>query len=155
MTDYVIPDSKALREILAVVYGDDLAVTADAAPDLTGRYAATYINDEDRLVVVAACDEAFVAYAGGALTMLPKDVVDEMLSSKSLSDVVVANFHEVMNICSRLLIAEHGAHLRLDQSLDPASGAAPVSALQADAQIASFNIEIPNYGSGAISFLVT
>ena len=155
MTDYVVPDAEALRKILAVVYGDDLAVTVEDSAELDGRHAATYINDESRLVVVAACDPNFVAYAGGALTMLSKDLVDEMLASNDLSEVVVANFHEVMNICSRLLIAEHGAHLRLDQTLDPERSAGPIAELQPDTEVASFNIDIPNYGSGGITFLVS
>ena len=87
--------------------------------------------------------------------MLPKDVVDEMVASSNLSEIVVSNFHEIMNICSRLLIAEHGAHLRLDKTLDPEAAAGPITELEPKTEIASFNLTIPGYGSGAMSFLVS
>jgi hypothetical protein len=155
MTGYVVPDVNSLKDMLSMMFGDELVVTADSDAALAGRRVATYINDNDQQVAICASDESLVAYAGGALTMLPKDAVDEMLASNDLSEVIVGNFHEVMNICSRLLMTEEGAHLRLDKTLDPESSVGSISELQPDLTIASFSVTIPNYGGGGISFLVS
>ena len=155
MADYVVPDARSLQKMLAVVFGDGLEVTATDACALAGRYGATYVNDDNRIVALCACNAKFVAFAGAALTMLPKDVVDEMLESNSLSEIVISNFHEIMNICSRLMIPEKGAHLRLDKTLDPAAAAGPIAELQPGADAASFSVSIPGYGDGEVSFLVS
>ncbi len=155
MPDYVVPDAESLRKMLSVVFGDDLEVSVSDDAALAGRYAATYINDDGAIVAVGACEESLVAFTGAALTMLPKDVADEMATSSNLSDVVVSNFHEIMNICSRLLIAEDGPHLRLDKTLEPGAAAGPISDLESRTSISSFDVTVPGYGGGRISFLVS
>ncbi len=155
MPGYVVPSEKSLKSILEVIFGETLDVSAEDGADLAGRHAATYVNDAGDVVAICACDNPLVAYSGAALTLLPKDAADEMLAESRLSDVVLANFHEIMNICSRVLMSDHSGHLRLDKTLDPNAASGPIAGLNGDARIASFQLTIPNYGSGAIAFLVT
>lgn len=154
MADYVIPNEKSLKNILEVIFGESLGLSADDGADLSGRHAATYVNDAGEVVAICACDQSLVAYSGAALTLLPKDAADEMLAAGRLSDVVLANFHEIMNICSRVLMSDQSSHLRLDKTLDPPAASESIAGMNGDARIASFQLTIPNYGSGAIAFLV-
>ena len=154
-TNYVIPNPKSVSGLLAMIFGDGVIVKDQEAPDFSGQHVATFIDDDDKLVAVCACDKEFVAYSGAALSMIPADVAEQMITGNSVTEAMVGNFYEVMNICSKLLMSDASAHLRLDKALSPEEGAGPLSTLQEAAQITAFHVEIPNYGAGTLTFLVT
>ena len=154
MTDYILPDAKSVQKILAVMYGDELAVDQDDSAALADRHVATYVGDDKDIVALCACEDRFVAYAGAALTMVPANVADEMVQQKDLSDIILENFHEVMNICSRLLINDTSPHLRLDKTLAPGESEAAMSAVTEQSRVMNFKVAIPEYGDGHISFLI-
>ena len=83
------------------------------------------------------------------------DVAKDMISGNAVTDAMVSNFHEVMNICSKLLMKDSGAHLRLDKVLKPEEASSAIGALQDAPQSAGFAVEIPQYGTGKLSFIVT
>ena len=60
-----------------------------------------------------------------------------------------------MNICSKLLMSDTSAHLRLDKTLNPQESAESVSTLKDAAQVIGFDVDIPQYGKGMLTFLVT
>lgn len=150
-----MPSDRSIREMLAFMFGNELDVSAHESTSVGDWHAATYVGEEDQLVAVCACDDNFVAYSGAALTMLPSNVAEEMLRDRSFSEVVLENFHEIMNICSRLLVSDHSPHLRLDKTLLPDAARGPIEQITSAAKAASFEISIPSYGKGNIAFLVT
>mgnify|MGYP000240575509 CR=1 FL=1 len=91
---------------------------------------------------------------GAALTMVPADAANDMVNSRDFTEVALSNFHEVMNICSRLLMSDDSPHLRLDETLAPASAAHAISAAETLAKPASFSVDIPQYGKGNIAFRI-
>ena len=151
---YVTPTSDSIAELLGVIFGEDIDVTAGDTPDLGGKHTATFIDDDENLVAACVCDLDFVAYSGASLSMIPADVANEMIAGKSVTDAMLDNFYEVMNICSKLLMSDTSAHLRLDKTLPPDEAAAPIAALQA-AKLTSFGMAIPKYGKGTLTFVVT
>jgi len=153
MTTYTIPNAAALKSMLAMMFGDDLEVSKAPDGNPAGRFAATYVADGGEIVAICACDDAFVAYTGAALTMMPKDVADEMLKDGNFSDVVLGNFHEIMNICSRLLMSDSSPHLRLDKTLSPADAEKPIAQLAGGARAEHFALSVPRYGQGSLSFM--
>lgn len=155
MSGFVTPNDRAVREMLSFVLGDGLEVSAHEAAPVDDWHAATYVGDQDQVVAVCACDGQFVAYSGAALTMIPCDAAEEMLRDKSFSEVVLANFHEVMNICSRLLVSDDSPHLRLDKTLQPDAARAPIDQIATQARASTFEVSIPDYGKGKIAFLIT
>jgi len=154
-TKFEIPTPQSVTALLAMIFGEDLSSSKCDAPDLAGNYVATFIDDDDRLVGLCVCDKEFVAYSGAALSMLPADVAKEMIAGNSVTDAMVDNFYEVMNICSKLFMSETSAHLRLDKIVKPADGAEPIATLESAAKVAPFDVDIPRYGKGALIFLVT
>lgn len=155
MPVYHVPDRKSVEDMLKLFFGDGTKVSDAPPPEKGSAFVATFVSDSDALVAAMLCDPNFVAYSGAAFSMLPVDVANEMVQDNSYSDVVKANFYEVMNICSRLLMTDDSAHLRLDKTLDPDVGAAQVAALEGAGEITGFKIDIPNYGPGAVAALVT
>ncbi len=154
-TKYIIPTPQSVSALLAMIFGDGVDTKDRQAPELDGQHVATFVDDDDQLVALCVCDKEFVAYSGAALSMIPADVANEMISGNSISEAMLGNFYEVMNICSKLLMSDTSAHLRLDKTLSPQESAEPVSALKDSAQVIGFDIDIPKYGKGMLTFLVT
>ncbi len=153
-SNFVVPTEQSVASLLAMIFGDGLGVNGGDAADLGSQHVATFIDDEDKLVAACVCDKAFVAYSGAALSMIPANVANEMISGNSISDALIGNFYEVMNICSKLLMSDSSAHLRLDKTLDPGTGGDALAALEGTAEKVAFRVDIPNYGSGTLTFLI-
>ena len=151
MAGYIVPTANSIEEILKALYGPGLTVTPNDDSSLVDRHVATYVSEIQSLVAICACDAAFVAYSGAALTMVPADAANDMVNSQDFTEVVLSNFHEVMNICSRLLMSDDSPHLRLDETLAPASAAQAISTAESFTNLASFSIDIPQYGSGNVA----
>jgi len=152
---YVTPTPQSVCSLLAMIFGEELDVSDCEPPELSSQYIATFVNDDNQLVAFCACDKAFVAYSGAALSMIPADVANEMIAGNSVTDAMVGNFYEVMNISSKLMMSDSSAHLRLAQTLHPEQAAEPIAALQESAQITGFSVKIPRYGEGTLIFAVT
>ena len=154
-TNYEKPTPQAVCSLLSIIFGEELDVCGCEPPELPGQYIATFVNDDDQLVALCACDKAFVAYAGAALSMIPADVANEMIAHDRVTDAMVGNFYEVMNISSKLLMSDSSAHLRLDETLAPGQSADEIAALQGTAHIVGFGVDVPRYGKGTLTFVVT
>ncbi len=148
---FVTPTEKSVGEMLGMLFGD-VVVSVGAVVAEEG-YAARMVDDDNQLVALIVCDYPFVGFSGAALSMMPVGGAEDMIAEKDFSKTIMDNFYEVMNICSRLFMSDSSEHLRLDKTVDPDNLASELSSLNAGT-IVSFNIGIPRYGSGAISFLI-
>jgi hypothetical protein len=67
---------------------------------------------------------------------------------------MVDNMREIMNICSRLVMDATSPHLRLDQIYPAKSLPAPATALLgAPSARREFQVQLPKYGGGVLTFL--
>lgn len=151
---FVTPDGNAVAKLLETIFGNGLAVSDSDSPDVSDKHTATFIDDEDKLVAVCVCDKSFVAYSGAALSMIPAGVANDMINGGEVSEALVGNFYEVMNICSKLLMSDSSAHLRLDKVLEPGDAGSTTAELKGDSVLKGFIVDIPGYGSGEVSFLI-
>jgi len=154
-TTFEIPTSQSVSSLLCTLFGEGLSADQCESPELDGQHVVSFVSDDDRLVALGICDIAFVAYAGAALSMIPASVANEMISGNAVTDEIAGNFYEVMNICSKLLMSESGAHLRLDKTLDSDQSTEALAALHESSQVTGFGVDIPQYGKGALTFVVT
>ncbi len=154
-TTYLIPTSESVSSLLGIIFGDDLSASECDSPELNDRYVATFIDGDDKLVALCVSDKEFVAYSGAALAMIPANVAEEMISGNAVTDALVENFYEVMNICSKLMMTDSGAHLRLDKTMNPDQSADTVASLRESSQVIGFGVDIPRYGKGTLTFVVT
>jgi hypothetical protein len=67
------------------------------------------------------------------------------------------NLYEVMNICTRLLINESTPHLRLAAlcKIDDNVSRDAQRSIKEGSSGSGYTVEIPQYGAGGLSFLVT
>jgi len=146
-----MPAPDAISELLCMVFGDGVKTSKGKEESAKGSYIATYVDDEDKLVALCACDLSFVAYSSAALSMIPAAVANEMIKDKDLNETVIANFHEIMNICSKLMMSDDSAHLRLLKTIDPSESEKTVADFKA-ASTSAYAIDIPKYGIGKLTF---
>ncbi len=151
---YVMPDTAAISRLLEMIFGDGVKVAESAEKDLAGRHVATFLNADDELVALCACDRAFVAYSGAALSMIPANVANEIISGDEMTETLLGNFYEVMNICSKLMMSDTSAHLRLHKALLPDQSADAITTLEASGSICGFDVDVPRYGKGKLSFVI-
>jgi hypothetical protein len=153
-----LPDSPQVKTLLGMLF-DGLSVKPgpklDASPK-SNCYFGVYVSDTDKVVALCGCDMAFAANSGAALSMLPPNVAKEAAKDKELTPVMLANLHEVMNICTRLMLRDDTPHIKLRQlcvvtALPPAAA----EILGAPKGRADFEVAIGKYGAGVLSVFCT
>ena len=155
-TLYPLPDVARVKNMLGMMFdGLDVKIggTIDTAPT-SSTYVAVFVDDGGKPGALCACDIALAANISAALSMLPPAVAKDAAKSKQLTDVMLANLREVMNICSRLLIIEGSPHLKLDQVYEAKSVPPPAMAIVGAAKgRVNFEIGVAKYGPGVMSVL--
>ena len=154
---HVLPDENSIHEMLSRMFGDNMTVTPGKAFNFDdSTCTAVYVNPEDAPGAVIVCDFPFAAYSGGALSMMPVGGVEDAIEEAELSEQLRGNLYEVMNICTRLLIDDNTVHLRLTEVV-PSQEASDVleTVTSSDATRVDFQVDIPKYGAGTLSFVVT
>lgn len=158
-TVHPVPKETQIRQIFGMLFGNDLVLDAgkpDTSDDTKGIYAI-FINDEGKHVTACVCDHHFAAFAGSALTKIPIGGAEDAANSGELSEMMLGNLHEIMNICSRLFMDNTSPHLRLE-TVYPTPDAVPDEAraiLEGCQERVDFTVSIPGYGKGGLSFLCT
>lgn len=157
MTTFIVPTSESVSDLLKMLYGDELISTECGVDDIASFKVATFVDDDNKVVAAAFCDIEFVVFSGAALSMIPRGGAEDMISEKAPTDAVLDNFHEVMNIYSKVFMTTTSAHLRLGKVIDASEAADSVSvqALNATGTTLGLDISIPEYGSGKIVTIVT
>jgi len=155
-TLYPLPDVARVKNMLGMMFdGLDVKIGGklDTAPT-SSCYVAVFVGDDGKPGALCACDIALAANISAALSMLPPAVAKDAAKSKQLTDVMLANLREVMNICSRLLITEGSPHLKLDQVYEAKAVPAPAMAIVGAAKgRVDFEIGVAKYGPGVMSVL--
>jgi hypothetical protein len=153
---YVIPDPKALRDLLEGLLGRDVVVTpADPlrAGDLPRTAVALYVDDKMKLSAVAGLDLPLAANVGAAIGLVPPGGAKACIEDNELSPMIAENFTEVCNVLTTLLNREGAAHLRLHQVFLPGQNAPDdaASRLLALGSRLDLDITVAGYGSGRFS----
>jgi hypothetical protein len=153
-----VPDAAQVRELLGMLF-DGLIVKPGAKLDASPKsncYFGVYVSDDNTPVALCGCDLAFATNSGAALSMLPPGVAKEAAKAKELTPVMLANLHEVMNICTRLMLRDDSPHVRLlELCVVTALPAAAAHILSAPNARADFEVSLGKYGAGVISVLCT
>lgn len=140
--------------MLNLLLGEDMNITMTQESSDSGAYTAVYVDTEGEPKALGVCDLPFAAYSAGAMTMMPKDPVDEALRSEDLPEMMFSNLHEVFNICTRLLIDDQTKHIKLQEVSKTTEAELSLSSAPTVSGRADFKIDIPRYGSGTITFVV-
>jgi hypothetical protein len=154
VTTVPMPDAAKVRHMLGLLF-DGLDVKPGKRFDLapaSGAWVGLYVGADGAPLALCAVDAALAGYAGAALSMLPPAAAKDAVKAKDLSDVMVANLREVMNICSRLVMNDTSPHVRLEEIHPSARFPAGVNAvLGGQKGRVDFELNVPKYGPGTLA----
>jgi len=153
---YPLPDIAQVKDLLGMLF-DGLSVKLGPKLDVSPKansYFGVYVADDGTPAALCGCDIAFAANSGAALSMLPPNVAKEAAKDKALTPVMLANLHEVMNICTRLMLREDSPHLKLRELCPLTALPPPAAAIVGTAKgRVDFEIVIGKYGAGVLSVM--
>ena len=113
-----------------------------------------FVADSGEPVALCGADANLAASFGGAFSMLPVAAAKDAAKARELTDVMIENVREIMNICTRLVMDATSPHLKLEQ-IYPAKSlpAAAAALLGAPKGRREFQVQLPKYGGGVLTFL--
>jgi len=151
-----LPDVAQVKDLLGLLF-DGLSVKLGPKLDVSPKassYFGVYVSDDGTPAALCGCDMAFAANSGAALSMLPPNVAKEAAKDKELTPVMLANLHEVMNICTRLMLRDDSPHLKLRELCAQSALSPPAAAIMgAPKGRIDFEIGIAKYGTGVLSVM--
>jgi hypothetical protein len=156
-TAYPLPDAPKIAELLGLLF-DGLDVKVGGTFDQTpagGAWFGVFVADSGEPVALCGADANLAATWGAAFSLLPVGVAKDAAKSRELTQVMVDNMREIMNICTRLVMDASSPHLKLDQIYQTKTLPAPATALLgAPKSRREFQVQLPKYGGGVLTFLV-
>jgi hypothetical protein len=155
-TAYPLPDVAKIVQMLGLLF-DGLDVKAGGKFDQTpagGAWFGVFVADSGEPVALCGVDANLAATLGCAFSMLPAGVAKEVAKTRELTGVMIDNMREIMNICTRLVMDASSPHLKLEQIYPCNSLPAPAAAvLGAPKGRCEFQVQLPKYGGGVLTFL--
>jgi hypothetical protein len=153
---YPLPDVAKVNEILGLLF-DGLDVKLGGSFDQTpagGAWFGVFVADSGEPVALCGADVNLAANFGAAFSMLPVNAAKEAAKARELTGVMTDNVREIMNICTRLVMDNSSAHLKLDQIFSVKRLPAPAAALLAKAaRRREFQLSMPKYGGGVLTLV--
>jgi hypothetical protein len=151
-----LPEVAKVIEILGLMF-DGLEVKLGGTFDQSaagGAWFGVFVADSGEPVALCGADVNLAANFGAAFSMLPVNAAKEAAKTRALTDVMIDNMREIMNICTRLVMDNTSAHLKLDQIYSVKNLPAPAGALLGSAtRRREFQLQMPKYGGGVLTLL--
>ncbi|HEY4446637.1 MAG TPA: hypothetical protein VGN30_20325 [Steroidobacteraceae bacterium] len=155
-TAYPLPDGPKIVDLLGLLF-DGLDVKAGGTFDQSpsgGAWFGVFVADTGTPVALCGADANLAATFGAAFSLLPVGVAKEAAKARELTQVMIDNMREIMNICSRLVMDATSPHLKLDQIYPAKTLPATATALLgAPSGRREFQVQLPKYGGGVLTFL--
>lgn len=155
-----LPPLKEIRDLVAGLVGR--GCTAERAggpltPETPGVVAATYVSGRAQVEAVVAVDLPLGAALGAAIGLMPAGLAQDAAGEGALSDVLLENLVEVLNVLASLFNAEGATHLRLAEVFDSARRplpGAPVAFLRGGGRRLDAEVDVAGYGRGALTVVL-
>lgn len=148
-----LPDGEGVAQFFSATLRREVATKVVKPADDRLTMAGHYVNGMKTLIAGCFCDRALVAYAGAAFSLVPADAAEESLADSQLDEVLVENFAEILNICSRLFEGGTGQRVTLSRIEEPGTPASAASQamLRNPVKRLDLELDIAGYGTGRIA----
>jgi len=152
--NYAMPKESEVLATLSMLFGEGFEIGEAPEPDADGSYAGIFVNPDGEAVAACIADRGGAAYMSAALSMVPPHAAKQAAETGIMSEMMVGNLYEVMNILTRMVMSDDTPHLKLTEVVE-ATGNDSIAGLAESATRVDFSVSIPKYGDGVMSFLVT
>lgn len=117
---------------------------------------ASYITGEEKVKCLCLCDISAANRMGSALTMIPVDIANKSINDHTISDDIIDNIREIMNIVTTFLNVPELPHFKLKEVLSSKQELPEeITALAGDPGLRlDLEINLQNYGQGYMSILL-
>jgi len=154
-----LPSIKVLRDMLIDTLGRDVQVAPGEpwapTPRQTGM-VAVYVDDRTRLSALICCNLSLSAALGASIALIPAETAAACVEDRRLTENMVENLAEVMNILAALFNTPNHPHLKLHTTHAPGEvPPADVSVqLRAFGKREDLTVAVAGYGSGRLSVVL-
>ena len=153
-----LPTAADIEELFTGLLGVTIEVQESEIedPETCIRAIGTYILDNGEVAALIGSDLNLAALAGGALSLIPADMIKEDIAKGELSEEISENFYEVLNIASSMFNLGGVGHIKLK---DYFNGEKPIPDFIVNCYTdhidrLDLSVDIEGYGQGKI-ILVT
>ena|SRR5450755_3223898 len=151
-----LPNRHAIRTLIEGLVGRDVDLKdCDPLPVKTTNVIAVYVTDKLTVAALVAVDLEGAARLGGALGMLPRGGVDDLIAERDLTGMVRDNVYEVLNVLAAVFNVENAPHVRLYEVYGP-NGSVPADVMSLSQAIGSrmdIKATIAGYGDARVSII--
>ena len=155
-----VPSLKAVRDLVGDLTGKEIEVASGAEPVAvggdSGSVVALYVDAELKSRAVIVFDLALAAYSGAALGLIPAAGAQDAVAEGTLSDTLLENCTEVLNIMASMFNQVRAPHLKLYKAFGPGEQLRPdvVELAVRTAPRDDISVDIARYGTGRMSVVV-
>ena len=160
MTGTPLPSALEVRELLEGLLGREVEVVTggpmvDPGSE-DGALVAEFVSDQMQLSALVVMDVPLAARAGASIALMPSHASENAVGAGELTDVLLENAGEILNVMASLFNAEGAPHLRLSSVHPPKSALPNDVASWVLAYVPRLDLECDGsgYGPGTLSVLV-
>ena len=155
----VLPDPKAVKDMLTGLVGKPVGVTPGAPVTPTPRSpvsVAVYVDPGMAINALCVMDLGLSAWTAGALALLPPGgVQDAVEEDGELTSMLTEALHEVVNVLSALFNVPGAPHSKLYELYGPGDDVpADIAGSLADFNRIDLAVDVPGYGKGGLSLVI-
>ncbi|MFC5381087.1 hypothetical protein [Aquipuribacter nitratireducens] len=155
-----VPHLKAVKDLFEGLTGRDVEIASGADPvavgGASGSLVGLYVDASMETRALVMFDVALAAYSGAALGLLPPGAAQDAVDAGALTETLVENCSEVLNVFASLFNVPNAPHLKLYSVIGPDDE------LRADVRELAVRaaprddiaLEIARYGRGRLSVVV-
>lgn len=160
MSGTPLPSALEVRELLEGLLGREVEVGTGGpmvdpgAED--GALVAEFVSDQMQLSALVVVDVPLAARAGAAIALMPSHLSENAVGAGELTDVLLENAGEILNVMASMFNTEGAPHLRLN-AVHPPKSALPNDVagwVMAYVPRLDLECEVSGYGPGNVSVLV-
>jgi len=155
-----LPSALDVRELLEGLLGREVAVATGGPmvdPGSTdGALVAEFVSDQMQLAAIVVMDVPLAARSGASIALMPSLASENAVGAGELTDVLLENAGEILNVMASLFNAEGAPHLRLSAVHPPKAALPNDVAGWVLAYVPRLDLEcdVSGYGPGNLSVLV-
>jgi hypothetical protein len=152
-----MPTRLALRNLIGDLIGRDVEIRdSDPIASKVTNVTGVYVTDRLATAAIAILDFEGAARIGGALGMLPRGGVDDVIAERELPPMVRDCTYEALNVLAAAFNIGAAPHVRLYQMYGPGGGVPTDVASMGAAATGRMdvNVQISGYGPARLSIVV-